>query len=56
MTLDPTGTSIRFEESPDTAVLATDIAAWVRELLDAGVHAEEIRGLVDRAIREWVAS
>ena len=46
--------AIRFEDSPDTAVLAADIAAWVRELLDAGVHADAIRDLIEEAIREWV--
>jgi hypothetical protein len=48
-------TPIRFEDSPDTAVLAADIAAWVPELLDAGVHADAIRDLVEAAIRDWVA-
>jgi hypothetical protein len=47
-------TPVRFEDSPDTAVIAADIAAWVRELLDAGVHADEVRDLVERAIRDWL--
>ena len=45
---------VRFEDSPDTAVLAADVVAWVLELLDAGVHADAVRDLVEHAIREWV--
>lgn len=46
--------TVRFPDSPDTGVLATDIAAGVHLLLDAEVHADEIRDLVERAIREWI--
>jgi len=42
-------------DSPDTGVLANDLMAQVHQLLEVEVHADEIRDLVERAIREWRA-
>lgn len=41
------------EQEPDTATLHADIRAWVWALLDAEVHADTIREVVEKAISDW---